>query len=208
MRASEMRALKKRILSRIAESTPDRWLYSQVRFFDLGHDYQLVEALSELVAEGHLHRVDRGRYGFPWPDPPVAQYSPLDFDSAVASITDRRGYKVMMDGQRAADGLNLDIFDSTLATYVTDGPSELIRFRGRTLQLRNAPSELMQWFGRPAAPVVLALLWLGPAVVANPLREIVPTLRRSLPQDVVDDLCSHTAPIPGWITRIVDALVE
>ncbi len=54
----------------------------------------------------------------------------------------------------------------------------------------------MQWAGRPAAPVVQALRWLGPRAASK--EEVVSRLRRHLPDDMKLDLLNNRRDLPGW----------
>ena len=43
------------------------------------------------------------------------------------------------------------------ASYVTDGSTRTLKIDGRTVRFRHAGPSVMQWAGKPAAPVAQAL---------------------------------------------------
>ena len=104
----------------------------------------------------------------------------------------------------SANRLGLTNAVPSKATYVTDGASRTLRIDGRTIQLRHAGPKVMSWAGRSAAPVVLALRWLGPHSVGD--ERVSRTLKRMLPKDVKRDLARHCASLPGWAAVIVRSL--
>ena len=63
----------------------------------------------------------------------------------------------------------------------------------------------MQWAGRPAAPVVQALDWLGPDAAGD--AQVVAMLRRSLPDDLKHDLEQNISDVPGWAAPLVRSIV-
>ncbi len=54
----------------------------------------------------------------------------------------------------------------------------------------------MQWAGKPSAPVVQALRWLGPEAAAD--AQVVSILNRHLPDEVKRDLFQNSRHLPGW----------
>ena len=64
----------------------------------------------------------------------------------------------------------------------------------------------MQWAGKPAAPVVQAMRWLGPNMAADP--QVVTTLRRRLPDDVKRDLWQNSQGLPGWALPLARSITD
>ena len=64
----------------------------------------------------------------------------------------------------------------------------------------------MQWAGRPAAPVVQALRWLGPRAAAD--GEIVSTLSRHLPDNMKFDLWHSRRDLPGWALPLARSIAS
>ena len=62
----------------------------------------------------------------------------------------------------------------------------------------------MQWTGRPAAPVVQALRWLGPGTATE--AHALSTLNRNLPDHVKVDLLHHRRDLPGWALPLARSL--
>ena len=75
-----------------------------------------------------------------------------------------------------------------------------------TTNTRAITSRAPPWAGRPAAPVVQALRWLGPNATSDP--RTVSILQRHLPDDVKKDLVKGRRYIPTWAGPIVDKVVD
>ncbi len=104
--------------------------------------------------------------------------------------------RIMPDGLVAASQLGLTNAIPAKVSYLTDGSTRTLKIDGRTGRFRHAGPRVMQWAGKPAAPVVQALRWLGPDMAADP--QVVTTLRRRLADEVKRDLWQNSQGLPGW----------
>ena len=147
--------------------------------------------------------------------------APVDIDSAVAAVVRRDGIRIMPDGMAAANRLGLTTAVPAKARYLTDGATRTLKIGGRTVRLRHAGPKVMSWAGKPSAPVVQALLWLGPQAASD--ARVTATLKRTLPDAVKKDLVRHGAgrhgagrygagrygaDLPGWAAPVVRSLAE
>jgi hypothetical protein len=80
-----------------------------------------------------------------------------------------------------------------------------VKVDGWTIRLRHARPTIMNWAGRPAAPVVQALHWLGPRAVDDP--QTVTILRKQLPDAVKRDLMKGMPALPDWAVPVVNKVV-
>ena len=103
----------------------------------------------------------------------------------------------MPDGLVAANQLGLTNAVPANASYVTDGHSRTLRVDGRTLRFRRAGPRAMKWTGRPSAPAIQALRWLGRDAAGDP--EVVSTPHRKLPHTAKRDLSEYSWDLPGWM---------
>ena len=55
----------------------------------------------------------------------------------------------------------------------------------------------LKWAGRPSAPAVQALRWLGRDAAGDP--EVVSALPRQLPDAAKHDLSDNSRDLPGWM---------
>ena len=175
-----------KIMQRVSVDDGGGWVCTPKDFLDLGSRDAVDQALSRLAKAGRLRRVGHGLYAAPKISRVLNGPAPVDLDVAIAALARRDGVRIMPDGLPAANQLGLTNAVPAKSTYVTDGYSRTLKIDGRTVQLRRAGPSVMRWAGRPAAPVVQALRWLGPRVAAD--GEIVSTLSRHLPDNVKLDL--------------------
>ena len=126
--------------------------------------------------------------------------------TAVGALARRDGIRTIPDGMTAANQFRLTSAAPAKASYLTDGATRDIRIRNRTIRLKHAAPAVMAWAGRPARPVVQELRWLGPMAALD--AHVVSTLRRTLPDDVENDIARNKLGLPGWAAQLVHSLTE
>ena len=191
-----MTRMADRILKRVSAHGRGRWVCTPKDFLDLGSREAVDQALSRLVKAGQLRRVGHGLYDMPRMSDVLNRPAPVDLDAAIAALARRDGVRIMPDGLVAANQLGLTNALPAKASYVTDGSSRTVKIDGRTVQFRHAGPSVMQWAGKPSAPVVQALRWLGPEAAAD--AQVVSILNRHLPDAVKRDLYQNSRHLPGW----------
>lgn len=201
-----MTGVADRILKRARAHGRGRWVCTPKDFLDLGSRVAVDQALSRLVKAGKLRRVGRGLYDLPRMSAVLKRPAPANLDAAIAAVARRDGVRIMPNGIVAANKLGLTNAVPAKADYVTDGVTKKVRIGGRTVRLRHVGPSVMTWAGRPAAPVVQALRWLGPNAASDP--RTVSILQRHLPDDVKKDLVKGRRYIPTWAGPIVDKVVD
>ena len=201
-----MTGIADKIMQRVSVHDSGRWVCTPKDFLDLGSREAVDQALSRLVKAGRLRRVGHGLYDRPRISNVLNRPAPVDLGAAIAALARRDGVRIMPDGLVAANQLGLTNAVPAKASYVTDGHSRTLKIDGRTVQFRHASPSVMRWAGRPAAPVVQALRWLGPRAILN--GEIVSTLSRHLPEDVKLDLLHNCRDLPGWALPLARSIAS
>ena len=191
-----MTRMADKIMQRMSAHDSGKWVCTPRDFLDLGSREAVDQALYRLVKAGQLRRVGHGLYDMPRISEVLKRPAPVDLDAVIAALARRDGVRIMLDGLVAANQLGLTNAVPAKASYVTDGHTRSLKIDGRTVRFRHAGPGVMQWAGKPAAPVVQALRWLGPDAAAD--ARVVSTLRRLLPDDVKRDLLQNSRDLPGW----------
>lgn len=199
-----MTGIAYKIMKRVRSRGRGKWVCSPKDFLDLGSRAAVDQALSRLAAAGQLRRVGRGLYDMPRISGILNRPAPANIDAAIAAIARRDNIRIMPDGLLAANQLGLTNAVPAKASYVTDGATKTVKIDGWTIRLRHAGPSVMHWAGRPAAPVVQALRWLGPRAAAD--ARVVATLKRRLPDAVKRDLIRNSRYLPGWAMPIARSL--
>lgn len=181
-----------------------KWVYTPKDFLDLGSRGAVDQALSRLVKAGQLRRVGRGLYDKPRISSVLEKPAPVDLEATIEAIQRRDGIRIMLDGLTAANQLGLTNAVPAKVCYLTDGHTRALKIDGRTVQFRHAGPSVMQWEGKSAAPVALALRWLGPDAAAN--TQVVSTLKRRLPDEVKHNLQKNSRYLPGWAQQLTRSI--
>lgn len=201
-----MTGIADNIMQRVSAHDSGRWVCTPKDFLDLGSREAVDQALSRLAKAGQLRRVSHGLYDMPRISNVLNRPAPVDLDAAIAALARRDGVRIMPDGLVAANQLGLTNAVPARVSYVTDGHSRTLKIDGRTVRFRHAGPNVMRWAGRPAAPVVQALRWLGPRAAAD--GEIVSTLNRHLPDKVKLDLLHNSRDLPGWALPLARSIAS
>lgn len=188
------------IMKRVRSRKAGQWVCTPLDFADLGSRDAVDQALGRLVKAGKLRRVGRGLYEVPRWSPILKQPAPVDLDAALRALARRDGIKIMPEGSIAANQLGVTNAVPAKLRYLTDGTSRTLKIGGYTLRLRHAGPRVMRWAGKPAAPVVQALRWLGAAAANDP--RVVATLKSRLPETVMRSLAADRPHLPGWMIPI------
>lgn len=192
----KMISVADRIMERVTAHERGKWVCTPGDFLDLGSRAAVDQALSRLVRAGRLRRAGHGLYDMPRMSGVLGRPAPVDLEAATAALARRDGVRIMPDGLVAANQLGLTNAVPAKASYVTDGHSRTLKVDGRTLRFRHAGPRVMKWAGRPSAPAVQALRWLGRDAAGDP--EVVSILRRQLPDAAKRDLSENSRDLPGW----------
>ncbi len=195
-----------KIMQRVSVNDSGTWVGTPKDFLDLGSREAVDQALSRLVKRGQLRRVGHGLYDRPGISKVLNRPAPVDLDAAIAALIRRDGVRVMPDGMVAAHQLGLTNAVPARVSYVTDGHSRTLKIDGRTVRFRHAGPSVMRWAGRPSAPVVQALRWLGPRAAED--ARIVSTLSRRLPNNMKRDLLQNSRDLPGWALPLVHSITS
>ena len=201
-----MNGIAKKIMKRMSAHSSGKWVSTPKDFVDLGSRESVDQALSRLVKSEHLRRVGRGLYDRPRFSSVLNRPAPADIDVAVAALARRDGVRIMPDGLQSANQLGITNAVPAKASYITDGHSRVLEIDGRTIGFRHASPRVMKWAGRPSAPVVQALRWLGPDAAAD--KQVTTILNRNLPDDVKFDLLKNSRDLPGWALPIARSITH
>ena len=201
-----MSHIAQKIMERVSAHGRGRWVCTPKDFVDLGTREAIDQALSRLAKAGQLRRVRRGLYDMPRMSNVLKRPAPVDWDAAIEALARRDGVRFIPDGLVAANQLGLTNAVPAKASYVTDGSTRTLTIDGRTVRFRHAGPRVMQWAGKPSAPVAQALRWLGQDTATDP--QVVSTLRRHLPEDVKRDLLQNSVDLPGWALPLARSIAD
>ena len=192
------------ILKRIRSRRAGQWVCTPKDLADLGNRQAVDQALSRLVKAGKLRRIATGMYDAPRWSPVLKRPAPPDLDAAIAALVRRDGVKVIPDGSVAANQLGITNAVPARPQFLTDGSPRTLRIGGQTLRFRHAAPSVMRWAGKPAAPVVQALRWLGPAAASDP--RVALGLKNRLPDAVKRSLARERHLMPAWMAEVAQSI--
>ena len=195
-----MTVLSDTIMKRVRGHGRGSWVFSAKDFLDLGNRAGVDQSLSRLYKAKTLRRLGHGLYDWPRMSQALGRPAPVDISAAVAAIARRDNIRVMPDGLTAAHRLGLTNAVPAKAAYWTDGSTRSISVGGRTIHLKHVRPGMIRWANHAAAPVVSAMMWLGPSLSAD--SHMLDRLSQRLPKAVIKDLVDGMSTLPAWATPI------
>lgn len=200
-----MAGIADKIMERISEQKPG-WVCTPTDFIDLGSRAAVDQALARLVKKGALRRAARGLYHMSRKSKILPGYLSADPYSAAEAIARRDGSRTLPDSLDSANLLGLTNAVAAKIVYETDGYSRTLTVDGMKIRFRHAPPSVMRWAGRPGGRVIQALRWLGPHASKDP--DVIPILKRVLPDYVKLDLSQDIHHLPVWMQLIVSEVTD
>lgn len=177
-------------------------IYCAKDFLRLGNRAAVDQALSRLAKAEVLRRVGRGLYDWPRINPVVKKTVPPDPYSALKTIARKDSLRIFPSGMAAANSLGLTNAVQVTPVFGTDGRSRTVKIGNTSVSLKHAGRKVLAWASRPAFNAVLALSWLGEAVVSRS-PDIPGILREKLSQRQKRDLLKGLADLPAWMVPAV-----
>lgn len=195
-----MTVLSDTIMRRVRGHGHGAWVFSAKDFLDLGNRAAVDQSLSRLYKAGTLRRLGHGLYDWPRISKALGRPAPVDIDAAITAIARRDNIRVMPDGLTAAHRLGLTNAVPAKSVYWTDGSTRSMLVGGRTIHFKHVRPGMIRWANHAAAPVVSAMMWLGPSLSAD--SRILGKLSQRLPKAVIQDLTDGMSTLPAWATPI------
>jgi hypothetical protein len=198
-----MDSIEKRITARIQHKGRG-WCFTPKVFLDLGSPEAVRLALHRLEKRGGVRRLARGLYDFPDEHPVIGRMSPNP-ELVAKALSERDAARLQPSGAYAANLLGLTEQVPARVVFLTDGPSRHVKIDRQEVVLKNTTPRNMAAAGRISGTVFQALRHLGAKHIgANHIAR----LRQVLDARDAAQLKRDRIYAPGWMHRIIDAIVE
>ncbi len=130
-------------------------------FYSLGSRASVQQAMSRLVKEGLLVRVERGFYSRPKPLKNLPSVNVVASANAVAAAwAKERGYKITLQGLEAAYRLGLQTQAPVKRIYWSNGPTREFRVGNELIRIQHKSASRLRWLNRPEGELMRGLLSL------------------------------------------------
>lgn len=198
-----MHSIEKSIGSRI-QGKGRGTCFTPQAFLDLGSPEAVRIALHRMEKRGTLRRLARGLYDYPEQHPTIGFLSPSP-DEVARALSERDASRLQPSGAYAANLLGLSEQVPARIVFLTDGPTRHIRISRQEIILKNTTPRNMATAGRISGTVIQALRYIGASQISE---QHVLHLRQVLPAGDKAQLRRDRVYAPGWMHRIIDAIVD
>jgi hypothetical protein len=174
-------------------------------FLDLAARAAVDQALSRLVRQGVIQRVQRGLYELPRMgkllNKPILQ-SP---DKLVRTWARKNGLRVVPSGAHAANLLGLSTQVPAKIVYYTNGRTQNLTLEPYSIKLLNRGPKTVDLGGRVASLVIQALRHLGKNGVTP---EVISHLRSTLSQKDKAKLKRNIRYTAAWMKPVIEQIAS
>jgi hypothetical protein len=192
-----------RLLSRIRGMKPGT-VFMPRQFYDLGTRNAVASALKRMKAAGHVRQLSRGMYDRPIINEILGKVPPSS--AAIAKAIERTEQaKVQPSGASAANILGISEQVPGRTTFLTSGPSRVIRIGKRQITFKHASPRFMAGAGTKAGLIVSAMRHMGRA---NIDAATIDAIRRNIAPDERPTVARHIAHAPAWIADAMRPILE
>jgi hypothetical protein len=161
-------------------------------------------ALGRLVKDGKIRRLAHGLYDYPKDHPRLGRLTP-DPQNIARALAGSRKVRLQPTGAYAANMLRLSEQVPAKLSFLTDGPSRLVKVGNLELHFRNTAPRNLAAADRPSGTVIQALRYLGPREITP---ERIATLREVLPPEAKARLAKDVGLAPAWMRPHLHAIAE
>lgn len=194
-------SLTRKILEH-ARGLPEGTPLQAGRLLHLGNRSTVSRALSRLAKRGDLMRLGHGIYVLPvisrW-----GKSAPFSYPTVIA-LAEQRGDQIVDNPAQAAYNLDVSTQVPMREIYLTSGPSRLLHFGKREVELRHAPKWQLAFGETPAGMAIRTIYYFGPRMTEYAAKK----LRGVLNEKVRKELAGFSARTPAWVTEVVKEIAH
>lgn len=151
-------ALARQRVNRMKRGIP----FSISGFYSLGSRASVQQAMSRLVKEGLVVRVERGFYSRPKPLKNIPSINVVASANDVATAwAKERGYKITLQGLEAAYRLGLQTQAPVKRIYWSNGPTREFRVGNELVRVQHKSASRLRWLNQPEGELMRGLLSLN-----------------------------------------------
>ena len=195
------RSLTQKILDH-ARGLPEGTPLQAGRLLHLGNRSAASRALSRLAKRGDLMRLGHGIYVLPV----VSRWgiaAPFSYPTVIA-LAEQRGDQIVDNPAQAAYNLDVSTQVPMREIYLTSGPSRILHFGKRAVELRHAPEWQLALGETPAGMAIRTIQYFGPRMTEYAAKK----LRGALDEKVKEELADFSVPMPAWVAGVVKEIAH
>jgi hypothetical protein len=148
------------VFERIRHFKPGRAFMAK-DFLDIASRGTVDMALSALLREGKIRRIQRGLYDVPKLNPALGGALSVDIDQTARALARRYHWTIVPEGAWAANLLGLSTQVPAKIIYLSDGPNKKIQLGRRMLHFKHARPHVLGEHQGKSALVIEALRHIG-----------------------------------------------
>jgi hypothetical protein len=174
-------------------------------FLDLGPRAAVDQALSRLVRQGRIQRVQRGLYVWPRTGALLKRPTVASPDELAQAWAKKNGLRLVPSGAYAANLLGLSTQVPAKIIYYTNGRTKTLTLGPYSIRLLNRGPKTMDIQGRVSSLILQALRYMGKDGVTP---EVISRLHMMLSRRDKTELAHTRSQVPAWMKPVLQKIIE
>lgn len=199
-----MNSSKQKVLSKIYGHGRG-WAFSKSDFIKSISSDSIDKALSTLVKESKIRRIDRGIYDYPKYSELLQQNLSPDIDQVAQAYARKFNWRIQASGDAALNILGLSTQVPGRYIYLSDGPNRDYKIMHTTLEFKKSALKEAGFKYSLSSLVVQAIKALGKDRITP---EIITKFKTKIDSKMNEKILKDTASATIWVYEVVKQICK
>ena len=181
------------------------WSFSKSDFIKDISNENITKALSTLVKEKKIRRIDRGMYDYPKYSELLQQNLSPDIDQVAQAYARKFNWRIQASGDAALNILGLSTQVPGRYTYLSDGPNRKYQILNTALEFKKSALKETGFKYPLSSLIVQAIKALGKNRLTP---DIIDEFRSKIDSKMNEKILKDTASSTTWIYEVVKQICK
>ncbi len=181
------------------------WSFSKSDFIKSVESNSIDKALSTLVKENKIRRIDRGMYDYPKYSELLQQNLSPDIDQVAQAYARKFNWRIQVSGDAALNILGLSTQVPGRYIYLSDGPNRKYQILNTTLEFKKSALKEAGFKYPLSSLIVQAIKALGKNRI---IPDIIDEFRSKIDSKMNEKILKDTASSTTWIYEVVKQICK
>ena len=181
------------------------WAFSKSDFIKSVESNNIDKALSILVKESKIRRIDRGMYDYPKYSELLQQNLSPDIDQVAQAYARKFNWRIQVSGDAALNILGMSTQVPGRYIYLSDGPNRKYQILNTTLEFKKSALKEAGFKYPLSSLIVQAIKALGKNRI---IPDIIDEFRSKIDSKMNEKILKDTASSTTWIYEVVKQICK
>ena len=181
------------------------WAFSKSDFIENISNENITKALSTLVKENKIRRIDRGIYDYPKYSELLQQNLSSDIDQVAQAYARKFNWRIQVSGDAALNILGLSTQVPGRYIYLSDGPNRKYQILNTTLEFKKSALKETGFKYSLSSLMVQAIKALGKNRITP---YVIDEFRSKIDSKMNEKILKDTASSTTWVYEVVKQICK